>query len=86
MNTNSIEVASAEEFEAMFGKQDVPAAGKDEQFATSLIAERKMNKSQAIRYLTAEGWKRGRIAKALNIRYQHVRNVQLQQLKKDVEK
>ncbi len=86
MNTNEQVVASAEEFDAMFGKLDIPAAGKDEQFAQSLLNERKMNKSQAIRYLTAEGWKRGRIAKALNIRYQHVRNVQLQQLKKDEEK
>lgn len=39
-------------------------------------------KSAKIRYLTSLGWSRGAIAKKLNIRYQHVRNVQLQVLKK----
>lgn len=38
--------------------------------------------SAKIRALTAQGMKRGEIAKALNIRYQHVRNVQLRPLKK----
>lgn len=38
--------------------------------------------SSKIRYLTGLGWKRGPIAKLLGIRYQHVRNVQLQPLKK----
>lgn len=38
--------------------------------------------SAKIRALTALGWKRGDIAKTLNIRYQHVRNVQLQVLKR----
>lgn len=32
-------------------------------------------KSGKIRYLTVLGWTRGQIAKYLNIRYQHVRNV-----------
>ncbi len=32
-------------------------------------------KSAKIRYLNAQGWKRGDIAKHLDIRYQHVRNV-----------
>lgn len=31
--------------------------------------------SARIRYLTAVGWSRGKISKALEIRYQHVRNV-----------
>jgi hypothetical protein len=39
-------------------------------------------KSAQIRALTAQGYKRSRIAKLLGIRYQHVRNVQLQPLKK----
>lgn len=39
-------------------------------------------KSAVIRHLTSLGWKRGQIAKELGIRYQHVRNVQLQPLKK----
>ena len=38
--------------------------------------------SAKIRYLTSQGWKRGDIAKKLDIRYQHVRNVQLQPLKR----
>lgn len=38
--------------------------------------------SGKIRYLTMKGWTRSAIAKHLNIRYQHVRNVQLQPLKK----
>lgn len=38
--------------------------------------------SAKIRALTALDWKRGDIAKTLNIRYQHVRNVQLQVLKR----
>lgn len=41
-------------------------------------------KSATIRYLTAEGWPRGRIAKGMDVIYQHVRNVQTQQLKKPV--
>lgn len=38
--------------------------------------------SAKVRYLTALGWERGAIAKILDIRYQHVRNVQLNPLKK----
>lgn len=39
-------------------------------------------KSAVIRYLSAEGMKRGEIAKLLNIRYQHVRNVLITPVKK----
>lgn len=39
-------------------------------------------KSAMIRYLDSEGFKRGDIAKHLGIRYQHVRNVLVQPLKK----
>lgn len=38
--------------------------------------------SSKIRLLTSRGLTRSVIAKTLNIRYQHVRNVQLQPLKK----
>lgn len=38
--------------------------------------------SEKIRHLTGLGKTRSEIAKTLNIRYQHVRNVQLQVLKK----
>jgi hypothetical protein len=40
------------------------------------------NKSKAIRGLHAEGYEKGDIARALDIRYQHVRNVLSQPLKK----
>jgi energy-converting hydrogenase Eha subunit F len=40
------------------------------------------NKSQAIRALNKEGYSRSQIANMLNIRYQHVRNVLGQELKK----
>lgn len=39
-------------------------------------------KSAKIRYLSAEGLSRSEIAKVLGIRYQHVRNVLITQLKK----
>lgn len=39
-------------------------------------------KSAVIRYLNAEGMKRGEIAKLLGIRYQHVRNVLITPVKK----
>ena len=41
-------------------------------------------KSSAIRALTSEGWTRREIADRLEIRYQHVRNVQVTLLKKDI--
>jgi hypothetical protein len=40
------------------------------------------SKSALIRYYQADGKKRGEIAKLLGIRYQHVRNVQVQQPKR----
>jgi hypothetical protein len=49
--------------------------GKDNRGATS----------RAIRHLIDLGWKRGRIAKVLNIRYQHVRNVEKEPLKRSAE-
>lgn len=40
------------------------------------------NKSEAIRYLLSKKLSRSEVAKMLDIRYQHVRNVELQVLKK----
>ena len=40
--------------------------------------------SAKVRYLTSKGVSRSEIAKTLNIRYQHVRNVQVTLLKKDM--
>lgn len=39
-------------------------------------------KSAQIRHLANIGWSRGQIAKGLGIRYQHVRNVLIQPLKR----
>lgn len=41
-----------------------------------------VTKSAVIRHLDSEGVKRGEIAKMLNIRYQHVRNVLITPIKK----
>lgn len=41
-------------------------------------------KSSKIRYLTSKGLTRSEIANMLGIRYQHVRNVQVTLLKKDM--
>lgn len=41
-------------------------------------------KSAKIRYLTSKGLSRSEIANMLGIRYQHVRNVQVTLLKKDM--
>lgn len=53
----------------------------DRAYCDKLLATLK-TKYAVIIYLTAEGWKRGRIAKGMNIIVQHVRNEQLRQLKK----
>lgn len=54
---------------------------KPEKSAAELIAEHG-NKSNAIRAMSANGKTKGEIAKALGIRYQHVRNVLSQPLKR----
>ena len=38
--------------------------------------------SSMIRFLLADGYSRGQVAKILNIRYQHVRNVEITPIKK----
>lgn len=47
---------------------------KNEQ-KNELNLEQFVTKSAKIRYLSEQGYKRSQIAKLLNIRYQHVRNV-----------
>ena len=39
-------------------------------------------KSSQIRHLHAQGWSRGDIARSMNIKYQHVRNVLISPLKR----
>lgn len=58
----------------------------DQEYNAQLLATLK-SKSSVIRYLAAEGWDRSRIAKSFpgeGIRYQHVRNVLIKGLKKNV--
>lgn len=50
----------------------------------SIVNNVNVTKSQKIRDLAAGGMSRADIAKTLNIRYQHVRNVLTQPLKKEV--
>lgn len=42
------------------------------------VMEEHKTKSSAIRYFASKGYERKHIAKAMNIRYQHVRNVLVQ--------
>jgi hypothetical protein len=58
---------------------------KVEKTAEELIKEHG-NKSNAIRAMSAQGMTRAQIAKALNIRYQHVNNVLHQVLKREIKK
>lgn len=66
-----------------FEQKEAGTSSSDQEHNNKLLKELG-TKSSVIRYLTAEGWKRGRIAKSFTpeIRYQHVRNVQLEQAKK----
>jgi len=59
----------------------VKSLEEDKNYAANLLSQLG-SKSKVIRYLTAEGWTRGRIAKSLDIIYQFVRNVQVKQAKK----
>lgn len=47
-------------------------------------AEALVGKSAKIRFFHSKGWDRSKIANHLGIRYQHVRNVLVTQLKKDM--
>ena len=50
--------------------------------AQQQIINSSATKSDKIRQLLATGMKRGDVAKALNIRYQHVRNVEITPIKR----
>jgi hypothetical protein len=59
----------------------IPAKNDAVPTASELIAKYG-TKSSAIRAMHAEGMERGKIAKLLNIKYQHVRNVLITPVKK----
>ena len=64
------------------------ASKKNEQVTTTKYDESELNAlpstSSKVRHLTSKGLTRSEISKILNIRYQHVRNVQVTLLKKDM--
>ena len=57
-------------------------APKDDKSVASDLLKKYGTKSTAIRELTSKDWPRRRIADALGIKYQHVRNVQVRPLKR----
>lgn len=57
-------------------------AKQNKQAQASIDLSQYKTKSEAIRALAASGMSRGDIAKTMNIRYQHVRNVLVTPLKK----
>lgn len=66
-------------FDDEFGPVIHPAPADDTYEA---LMSKYKTKSAVIRHLDSLGWKRGKIASFMNIRYQHVRNVLTQPLKK----
>lgn len=79
VSETEIENLSFDQFESEFGPIVHPKPTEDtyENLMTTL-----KTKSAVIRHLDSLGWKRGKIASFMNIRYQHVRNVLIQPLKK----
>lgn len=70
----------------MFDKISYAKMSVDEQTAYVTRLTNGVTKSAVIRYLDSTGCTRSEIAKILNIRYQHVRNVLTSELKRhDVE-
>ena len=80
--SKSINVAAAAASEAC-ADWFIPVAPvvKDSTEADTIVSG-SATKSDKIRQLLAIGMKRGDVAKLLNIRYQHVRNVELMPLKR----
>ena len=66
--------------------EDVKINPIDNLFKLSELTEKYKTKSAIIRFLTSEGHTRSHIAKFMNIRYQHVRNVQVQDIEKSESK
>jgi hypothetical protein len=61
------------------------AVVEQKKFDVPALFEKMKTKSAVVRFLDSEGLKRGEIAKLLNIRYQHVRNILVTPLKKTEE-
>ena len=74
------EVVPMEQFiKEMHGQADIPQNGMP---TLDWIKEQFQTKSAAVRYLVNQGFEVKDIAKHLGMRYQHVRNVSLQTLKR----
>ena len=71
----------AQEYEANLEAFAIQASNPPKTTLEDLL-EQYGTKSAVIRYLDSKGWSRGAIAKFMGIRYQHVRNVLTQELKR----
>jgi len=82
--TANEQVPEQKQEEAQAAPAVVTAAEPITRFGTraELMTQFSNNKSAVIRHLTSKGMKRGEVAKLLNIKYQFVRNVLMQQPKK----
>lgn len=69
---------SIQALESEFGMSALPT----EERSYIELMEKYETKSAVIRYLASLGWKRGKIAKFMNVKYQFVRNVLVKELKK----
>jgi hypothetical protein len=77
-------VLSDDEFAAEFDSSLLakPVATTGVTAEVAAIVASSATKSDKIRQLLATGCKRGEVAKLLNIRYQHVRNVEITPIKR----
>lgn len=80
-SSSKILVLNDNEFNEMFDVSLLKTVTKTST-ETDKIVDSSATKSDKIRQLLASGMKRGEVAKLLNIRYQHVRNVELMPLKR----
>lgn len=72
----------AEGFDVALLKKVESAAESGLSAEQAAIVSSSATKSDKIRQLLASGMKRGEVAKTLNIRYQHVRNVEITPIKR----
>lgn len=83
-NKSTAVVLSDEEFAADFDVSLLKQPAKQEGLSAEAqaIVDGTATKSDKIRQLLGLGMKRGDVAKALNVRYQHVRNVEITPIKR----
>ena len=83
MKTSSVVTLNDEQFADMMDVSLLKKADTSSvSAAVQTIISSSITKSDKIRQLLATGMKRGEVAKLLEIKYQHVRNVELMPLKR----